>query len=126
MRATTRCLTQKDVRELQLSKGPFAAVIRTLMDEMVSKLETLAGYTLAGALGNYVNPYSAIRTGLIPMVSQSIITLLGNAATTGALMVLLSKEYWQTANELIQFIEHVELSSRLDFNNYIIQDIDIQ
>ena len=75
----------------------------------------------AGALGNYVNLYSAIRIGLIPMVAPDIVTSLGNAATTGASMVLLSKDYWQKASELVEFIEHVELSSRTDFNQYFIE-----
>ena len=117
-------LTQKDVRELQLAKGAVAAGIRTLMDEMGIGVGDINRVYLAGALGNYVNPFSAIRIGLIPMVSRDIITSLGNAATTGASMVLLSKDYWQTANELVEFIEHVELSSRLDFNTYFIEQID--
>jgi uncharacterized 2Fe-2S/4Fe-4S cluster protein (DUF4445 family) len=117
-------LTQKDVRELQLAKGAVAAGIRTLMDEMGVAVEDISRVYLAGALGNYVNPFSAIRIGLIPMVSQNVITSLGNAATTGASMVLLSKDYWQTANDLVEFIEHVELSSRLDFNSYFIEHMD--
>ena len=117
-------LTQKDVRELQLAKGAVAAGIRTLMDEMGIGVGDINRVYLAGALGNYVNPFSAIRIGLIPMVSRDIITSLGNAATTGASMVLLSKDYWQTANELVEFIEHVELSSRLDFNTYFIEHMD--
>jgi uncharacterized 2Fe-2S/4Fe-4S cluster protein (DUF4445 family) len=117
-------LTQKDVRELQLAKAAVAAGIRTLMDEMGVEVEGISRVYLAGALGNYVNPFSAIRIGLIPMVSRDIIASLGNAATTGASMVLLSKDYWKTANELVEFIEHVELSSRLDFNTYFIEHMD--
>jgi uncharacterized 2Fe-2S/4Fe-4S cluster protein (DUF4445 family) len=117
-------LTQNDVRELQLAKGAVAAGIRTLMDEMGIRVGDISRVYLAGALGNYVNPFSAIRIGLIPMVSRDIIASLGNAATTGASMVLLSKDYWQTANELVDFIEHIELSSRLDFNNYFIEHMD--
>jgi uncharacterized 2Fe-2S/4Fe-4S cluster protein (DUF4445 family) len=116
-------LTQKDVRELQLAKGAVAAGIRTLMDDMGIGVGDINRVYLA-ALGNYVNPFSAIRIGLIPMVSRDIITSLGNAATTGASMVLLSRDYWQTANELVEFIEHIELSSRVDFNNYFIEHMD--
>jgi len=39
-------------------------------------------------------------------------------------MVLLSKYYWQMANKLTDFIEHIELSSRLDFNQYFIEQLD--
>ncbi len=117
-------LTQKDVRELQLAKGAIAAGIKTLMDEMGIGIEDIHQVYLAGALGNYVNPRSAMRIGLIPMVDRGRVSSLGNAASTGASMVLLSKEYWRLANELADSIEHVELSSRLDFNEYFIDEID--
>jgi len=117
-------LTQKDVRELQLAKGAIAAGVKILMDEMGIGTEDIGHVYLAGALGNYVNPNSAMRIGLIPDVDQKIISSLGNAASTGASMVLLSKGYWRMANELGDSIEHVELSSRLDFNEYFVEQID--
>ncbi|MDY6911354.1 MAG: ASKHA domain-containing protein [Chloroflexota bacterium] len=117
-------LTQKDVRELQLAKAAVAAGVATLMDEMGIETRDIHHVYLAGALGNYINPYSALRIGLLPKVEPEIISSLGNAASTGASMVLLSKFYWQMANELSDFIEHVELSSRLDFNEYFIEQMD--
>ena len=117
-------LTQKDVRELQLAKGAIAAGVKTLIDEMGISPEDIQRVYLAGALGNYVNPYSAMRIGLIPGLNPEIVTSLGNAASTGASMVLLSKDYWQMADDLADFIEHIELSSRLDFNQYFIEHMD--
>jgi uncharacterized 2Fe-2S/4Fe-4S cluster protein (DUF4445 family) len=114
-------LTQKDVREFQLAKGAIAAGIRTLMDELGVGVSDINHVYLAGALGNYVNHYSALRTGLIPGVDPEIVRSLGNAASTGASMILLIKPYWQKAAELTQFIEHVELSWRYDFNQYFVE-----
>lgn len=117
-------LTQRDVRELQLAKGAIAAGIRILTDEMGIGMQDIGHVYLAGALGNYVNPDSAMRIGLIPDVERARISSLGNAASSGASMVLLSRSYWQMANRLGHFIEHVELSSRLDFNEYFVEQID--
>jgi len=117
-------LTQRDVRELQLAKGAIAAGVAALMDEMGIVSQDLHRVYLAGALGNYVDPSSAMRVGLIPRVDREIVSSLGNAASTGASMVLLSTDYWQMANELGQFIEHVELSSRTDFNDYFVEHMD--
>ncbi|MCL0089546.1 ASKHA domain-containing protein [Dehalococcoidia bacterium] len=117
-------LTQKDVRELQLAKAAIAAGIKTLMDELGIATEDIQRVHLAGALGNYTSPYSAMRIGLIPMLDLKIVASLGNAATTGASMVLLSRDYWQMANDLVDFVEHVELSSHLNFNEYFIQQMD--
>ena len=117
-------LTQEDVRELQLAKGAIAAGIRILMDEIGIGVQDLNHVYLAGALGNYINPNSAMRIGLFPKVNMELIRSLGNAASMGASMVLLSKRYWQMAEELTDFIEHLELSSRLDFNQYFIEHMD--
>jgi uncharacterized 2Fe-2S/4Fe-4S cluster protein (DUF4445 family) len=117
-------LTQKDVREFQLAKGAIAAGIKTLMDELSIGVQDIHHVYLAGALGNYADPCSSIRTGLIPRVSLEIIRSLGNAASTGASMVLLGKDYWRTAAELVQFIEHIELSYRSDFNQYFIEHME--
>ncbi len=116
-------LTQQDIRELQLAKGAVAAGIRTLMDEMGIGVDGIDRVYLAGALGNYVHPLSAMRIGLIPRVRPDIVQSLGNAASTGASMVLLSKAYWQKANELAHSIEHIELSTRLDFNEYFVESL---
>ncbi len=117
-------LTQRDVRELQLAKAAIAAGIAALVSEMGITVGDIDRVYLAGALGNYVNPYSAMRIGLLPRVNPDIITSLGNAASTGASMALLSKSYWQMAEDLSDSIEHIELSSRLDFNEYFIEHMD--
>ena len=117
-------LTQRDVRELQLAKGAIAAGVRTLMDEMGVDTPDIGRIYLAGALGNYISPASAVRIGLLPGFDPDIVTSLGNAASTGASMVLLSRNYWQAANELSDSIEHIELSSRTDFNEYFVEHLD--
>jgi len=116
-------LTQKDVRELQLAKGAVGAGIQTLMDKMGIGIQDLDQIYLAGALGNFVNPFSAMRIGLLPKFDPDKIKSLGNAASKGAVMVLLSKTYWQMANELAKSIEHIELSTHLDFNQYFIENL---
>jgi len=117
-------LTQKDVREVQLATGAIAAGVQTLMDEMEIGIEDIHRIYLAGALGNYINPLSAMRIGLIPRTNPRIVTSLGNAASTGASMVLLSKHYWKKINELADFVEHIELSCRPDFNRYFVECMD--
>jgi uncharacterized 2Fe-2S/4Fe-4S cluster protein (DUF4445 family) len=117
-------LTQKDIRELQLAKGAIAAGIQTLMDEAGVGISDIHRVCLAGALGNYVNVYSAMRIGLLPRMNPDLVTSLGNAASTGAAMVLLSKSNWQKANHLARSIEHIELSTRSDFNQYFVRNLD--
>jgi uncharacterized 2Fe-2S/4Fe-4S cluster protein (DUF4445 family) len=117
-------LTQKDVREVQLAKGAIAAGIQTLLDEAGVGISDINRVFMAGALGNYVNVHSAMRIGLLPRMSPDLVVSLGNAASTGAAMVLLSRSNWQKANHLARSIEHIELSTRSDFNQYFVQNLD--
>jgi uncharacterized 2Fe-2S/4Fe-4S cluster protein (DUF4445 family) len=117
-------LTQKDVREFQFAKGAIASGIQILLDEMGLEIGDVGHIYLAGALGNYINPYSAMRLGLIPMVEPAKVSSLGNAASTGASMALLSRSHWGKAVHLAQTIEHVELSRRKDFSDYFIKNLD--
>ncbi len=117
-------LTQRDVREVQLAIGAIGAGVQTLIDEMGIGVEDIGRVYLAGALGNYIDPLSAMRVGLLPKTDPRIVISLGNAASTGASMVLLSKEYWRKINGLADFLEHVELSSHSDFNEYFIEHMD--
>lgn len=117
-------LTQKDVREVQLAKGAIAAGINVLLEEMGLEVGQIDRIFLAGALGNYVNVFSAMRLGLLPKVDPNMVTHLGNAATTGAEMVLLSKEYWNKARKLRSHLEHAELSTHPQFNDFFIRELD--
>jgi uncharacterized 2Fe-2S/4Fe-4S cluster protein (DUF4445 family) len=117
-------LTQRDVRELQLAKGAVAAGIEILMKEMQIGINDIDCIYLAGALGNYINPYSAMRIGMIPLVDAEKIKSIGNAASTGASMVLLSKSYWQKTIELSRSISYIELSTHPKFTEHFIDNLD--
>jgi uncharacterized 2Fe-2S/4Fe-4S cluster protein (DUF4445 family) len=94
------------------------------MDEVGIGAKDISRVYLAGALGNYVDPLSAVRIGLLPRIHPEIIKSLGNAASSGASMALLSKKHWQMAKDLVDFIEHIELSCLPDFNEYFVEHLD--
>jgi uncharacterized 2Fe-2S/4Fe-4S cluster protein (DUF4445 family) len=115
------CITQKDIRELQLAKGALWAGIRILMRVMGIQSQEIAEIFLAGAFGNYVKPESAIRIGLMPAFEKRRIKPVGNAAGTGAKMALLSLKEREEANMIVEQIEYIELAKHPDFQNEFIQ-----
>ena len=117
-------LTQSDVRELQLAKAAVAAGVDLLLSELGATAEDIDAIYLAGALGNYVNPISAMRIGLLPLVSSEKIGSLGNAASEGAKIALLSKKQWAKAAEIVNHLEHLELSVHPDFYERFIDAMD--
>ncbi len=110
-------LTQRDIREAQLGKAAIAAGIVTLMNHMKIPLTDIEHLYLAGAFGNYIRPESARRIGLLPDLPLEKILFIGNAASTGAREVLLSREARYRGEELAREMEYVELAGRADFQN---------
>ena len=110
-------LTQRDVRKLQLAKGAICAGIKILMKELGVDYADIAEVLLAGAFGSYINPVSARAIGLVPPFSLSRLVSVGNAASVGARMALLSVDERRDAEEVAARVEHIELSSRPDFQD---------
>ncbi len=103
-------LTQKDIREFQLAKGAIQAGTKLLLMKMGIDASGLERVLLAGAFGNYIRPSSAVRVGLLPEVPLEQIHFVGNAAASGAQMLLLSEECRATAATLTRKIQYVEIA----------------
>lgn len=107
--------TQKDLRQVQLAKGAVRAAVELLCLEAGVQVSELDEVLLAGAFGNYIDPRSALRIGLLPPVPLSKVRGIGNAAGAGALAALISVRERERAEELAAQAEHVELMARPDF-----------
>lgn len=116
-------LTQLDVRELQSAKGAIATGIEVAMDELAVGPQDLDEVLLAGSFGTYIDPLSARVLGLVPAVDVDRIKAVGNTASEGAKMALMSFREREVAFELPGFVEYVELSGAADFNDRFIRNL---
>jgi uncharacterized 2Fe-2S/4Fe-4S cluster protein (DUF4445 family) len=83
------CVTQGDIRAIQLAKSALYAGARLLMDEIgVDRVDRVV---LAGAFGAHISPKHAMVLGMIPDCRLDKVTSAGNAAGTGARLALCSK-----------------------------------
>lgn len=110
-------LTQRDVRQIQLAKGAISAGITLLLRQMDMTAENLDEILLAGAFGSYIRKESALRIGLLPQVPADKIRFVGNAASTGAKMALLSERVRGDADAIRARARHIELANLPDFMN---------
>lgn len=108
------CVTQGDVRKVQLGKGAIAAGIRVLRDAWQGA--PVARLLLAGGFGSYIRPESAARIGLIPAELLSVTRAAGNAAARGATLALGSAEARARLDALQQSMKYLELSGLPAFN----------
>jgi uncharacterized 2Fe-2S/4Fe-4S cluster protein (DUF4445 family) len=113
-------ITQGDLRELQLAKAAIYAGLMILLKEAGITINDLDRLLLAGAFGNYVRKESALTIGLLPKLPPEKIIAVGNAAGDGSKMALASKSVRDRALALPAKIEHLELSTRPDFQDIFV------
>ena len=110
-------LTQKDVREVQLAKAAIRAGIELLARKMGAAVSDIRRVYLAGAFGNYMDPASACRIGMIPPVLLDRITPIGNAAGEGAKGCALRRDVFDYSRRLAKETEFLELASLPQFQD---------
>ncbi len=109
------CLTQADVRQVQLAKGAIQAGIDLLLREAGLAPSDLREVLLAGTFGNHLDRKSARDLGLLPQVPLGRIRFVGNAAFEGARLALLNHRMEEEADRLARSCRHLELSGHPGF-----------
>ena len=108
-------ITQQDIRELQLAKGAIFAGIAMLVKALDIQMSDITELLLAGAFGNYLDPRSAVRIGLIPAFPLEKIRSVGNAAGLGSQLALLSRKAKLEADSIAAATEHLALTHNPEF-----------
>ncbi|MHC4214019.1 MAG: ASKHA domain-containing protein, partial [Planctomycetota bacterium] len=110
-------LTQRDIRQVQLGKAAIQTGIKLLQNKLKLEDNDIKHILLAGAFGNYISPENAMRIGLLPKVPIERIRFVGNAAGTGASMVLLSRDCRRDCRILAKKIKYKEIAHDQNFPN---------
>lgn len=116
-------LSQKDIREVQLAKGAVAAGIELLAAELGVTLNDVKKVMIAGAFGNYMDPHSACRIGMIPMELEDRIEMIGNAAGEGSITATLNQGEFRHAQEIREQAQFLELASSPDFQDTFVDNL---
>ena len=118
-------LYQKDVSEVQLAKSAICVGVRMLCSKLGWQIDDVEQVLVAGAFGNYMNPDSACRIGLIPSELKGKVRGMGNAAGEGAKIALLCRSEIDEAKRLASKIPFVELASEPDFMNSFMKGLNL-
>lgn len=113
-------LTAKDIRAVQLAKSAISAGICTLINEAGVSEDVIEALFIAGGFGNYLNKKSAARIGLLPEKLTEKTVNIGNAALSGAEMLLLNGKLRKFAEDFSHKANVVELSTSKYFSDKFI------
>ena len=116
--ATEVRITQNDVRAVQLAKAALMAGARLLMDHLgTGRVDRIR---LAGAFGSHLSAAHSMSLGLIPEVESHRASSAGNAAGTGALMSLLSRERRDEIERVVGRVEKIETAIEPRFQEHFV------
>jgi uncharacterized 2Fe-2S/4Fe-4S cluster protein (DUF4445 family) len=116
-------ISQHDVDQVLLAKGAIRAGIEILLNKAGVDPADIEEIVIAGAFGTYLDPYNAVRIGLLPDVPVERIRAIGNAAGTGSRLLLTSLEYRRRAHALAKRIEYIELTIVSGFNKFFAKGV---
>lgn len=116
-------ITQKDIREIQLAKAAISAGIKTMLKEANILVDDIENVYLSGGFGNYINPWAAIKIGLIDQKLKDRIKPVGNSAGNGAILALLNKNVENEFGLIKNKLQYIELSNSAEFNELFIESM---
>jgi uncharacterized 2Fe-2S/4Fe-4S cluster protein (DUF4445 family) len=115
----TLCITQNDVRAIQLAKAALYAGIRLLMDHLgVTNVDRIG---LAGAFGSHIDVKYAMVLGLIPDCGLEAVGAVGNSAGTGARIALLDRHKRGEIEQILRRVEKIETATEAKFQDHFVQ-----
>ncbi|MFW6004301.1 MAG: ASKHA domain-containing protein [Halodesulfurarchaeum sp.] len=114
-------ISQMDIREIQHAKAAIQTGTTLLLEE--AGVDTVDQLVMAGGFGNSIDPGAASLLGLFPETRVEAVDFLGNAAGYGAIYALLDETARETATEIIERVEYVELATLDRFNDEFMESM---
>ena len=113
-------ITQEDIRAVQLAKSAIHAGMRTMIKAAKLSCDGVKTLYIAGGFGSYLDVKNAGKIGLLPEELVERVAVLGNAALTGAAMLLLCTDLRASCEKLARETRIVELATNPVFvNEYV-------
>lgn len=119
------CLTQADIREIQMAKAAIRAGIEVLKKryEEVCGPARVCHVYLAGGFGNFLSSDTAIAVGLFPAEWKEQIVAVGNTSLKGAALFLTDPSCAEGMDEIRRKAQGVRLESDADFYDLYVEQM---
>lgn len=109
-------ISQNDIRQFQLAKSAIMSGIQILSKKAQVPLNETDVFYLAGGLGYYIQPESAVEAGLLPKLPTEKIIPAGNTGLCGAVLCIGNPAAVEKMREIASLCEVAELGGDPEFN----------
>ncbi len=116
-------ITHDDVRKVQTAKSAIISGIKTMMKAVNVGNGEISKLIVAGGFGNYLNAENAGKIGLLPKELLSRTEVAGNAALSGASMILLNSDFKAKAEALANTTEVLNLDANPVFTEEFVENM---
>ncbi|MBA3028233.1 MAG: DUF4445 domain-containing protein [Desulfobacteraceae bacterium] len=106
-----------DISEIQLAKAAIRTGTSILLWHAGIHENDIDEVVIAGAFGSYLDIQSGMDIGMLPRIGPEKYIQVGNAAGSGARIMLLSPEKRKKAEGMARGATHVNLASEKDFSS---------
>lgn len=107
--------TQEDIRQFTQTKAAANTMVGCLLEASGLTAAEVETIYLAGAFGQHLNLESAIAIGMYPDLPREKFVVAGNTSLAGAEALLLDRENWQRAQEVVKTIYYLQFAMQEDF-----------
>ena len=111
-------VTQNDIRAIQLAKAALRAGIDLLVEH--AGTPEVTDIRLAGAFGAHIDPLHAMVLGLVPDCPLPGVRAVGNAAGTGAVQALLSRQLRDEMELAVREVVKIETATEPRFQELFV------
>jgi len=106
---------------VQLAKSAICAGIRTLLHVTGVSVSQVKAFHIAGGFGSFIDLKSAAAIGLFPAEMIDVARVIGNAAETGAAMLLQDQSLRQGLNSTLNGAVAIDLSANSCFMDQYVE-----
>lgn len=106
-----------------MAKAAIATGIEILLQQCGIRSEVVDTLYLAGGFGSHLDLRNAAAIGLLPSALVSRTQVIGNAALTGAGMLLLNKELLDNVQAIARSAQHINLALHPSFNELYVENM---
>lgn len=117
----TICLTQLDIRQIQLAKGAIRAGVEALLGMLQVQGADLDRVLIAGSFGYHLRSESIVNLGILPEGMLEKIEFVGNTAKTGGVEFLMNQDTRTQMEAAVAQVDCVELSEYPNFEQMFVQ-----